>query len=107
MSQVQKKVSQERLINILLAPYVSEKSSRVAEKANQYVFKVLPDATKPEIKQAVELMFNVKVDSVAVVNVAGKRKRFGSMQGRRSDWKKAYISLKDGQSIDLTGGTAA
>jgi large subunit ribosomal protein L23 len=107
MSQGHKKVSQERLINILLAPYVSEKSARVSEKTNQYVFKVLPDATKPEIKQAVELMFNVKVDAVAVVNVAGKRKRFGNMQGRRSDWKKAYISLKEGQSIDLTGGTAA
>lgn len=107
MSSVNKKVSQERLINILVAPYVSEKSARMSEKANQYVFKVLLDATKPEIKQAVEFMFNVKVDSVAVVNVAGKRKRFGNMQGRRSDWKKAYISLKDGQSIDLTGGTAA
>jgi|APCry1669189733_1035249.scaffolds.fasta_scaffold00136_10 large subunit ribosomal protein L23 len=102
-----KKVSQERLINILLAPYVSEKASRVAEKTNQYVFKVLNDATKPEIKQAVEFMFNVKVDAVAVVNVAGKQKRFGARQGRRSDWKKAYISLKDGQTIDLTGGTAA
>ncbi len=97
----------ERLINLLLAPHVSEKAARAGEKHNQYVFRVRPDATKPEIAKAVELMFSVEVEAVQVVNVGGKKKRFGASFGRRSDWKKAYVSLKSGQSIDLTGAAKA
>jgi large subunit ribosomal protein L23 len=93
--------SKERLMTVLLAPHVSEKSARTAEKANQMVFRVRRDSTKPEIKAAVELMFEVKVDAVRVVNVAGKTKRFGGRAGRRSDFKKAYVSLAAGQSIDF------
>ena len=89
-------MNQERLLKILLAPHVSEKSNRVAERYNQVVFKVTSDATKPEIRDAVELLFKVKVKGVTVVNVKGKRKRFGSTFGRRSDWKKAYVSLEAG-----------
>lgn len=94
-------MNQERLIQILLAPHTSEKSHRVAERYNQIVFKVACDATKPEIKDAVELMFKVKVKSVAVLNVKGKRKRFAAMNGRRSDWRKAYVSLEAGHEIDF------
>lgn len=94
-------MNQERLIQTLLAPHSSEKSHRVAERYNQIVFKVLRDATKPEIKDAVELMFKVKVKSVAVLNVKGKRKRFSATYGRRSDWKKAYVSLETGHEIDF------
>ena len=93
----------ERLMALLVAPHVSEKASRATEKANQYVFRVLRDATKPEIRAAVQLMFSVEVEGVQVVNVGGKEKRFGRYTGRRSDWKKAYVSLKSGQSIDFTG----
>jgi large subunit ribosomal protein L23 len=95
--------SKERLMTVLVAPHVSEKSALVAEKQNQVVFRVLRDSTKPEIKAAVELMFEVKVDSVRVVNVAGKAKRFGGRPGKRSDWKKAYVSLAEGQTIDFAG----
>ncbi|MGI9245844.1 MAG: 50S ribosomal protein L23 [Steroidobacteraceae bacterium] len=95
--------SKERLMQVLVAPHVSEKSARVAEQGNQFVFRVVRDATKPEIKAAVELMFEVKVDAVQVVNVAGKAKRFGGRQGRRSDWKKAYVKLAQGQTIDFAG----
>lgn len=94
-------MNEERLLKILLAPHVSEKATRVAEKHNQIVFKVARDAAKPEIKDAVELLFKVKVKGVTVVNVKGKRKRFGSIQGRRSDWKKAYVSLEAGHEIDF------
>jgi large subunit ribosomal protein L23 len=97
----------ERLINLLVAPHVSEKAARAGEKHNQYVFRVCRDATKPEIRKAVELMFSVEVEAVQVVNVGGKNKRFGAMMGRRSDWKKAYVSLKAGQTIDLTGAAKA
>ena len=95
--------SKERLMTVLVAPHVSEKGALVAEKNNQIVFRVLRDSTKPEIKAAVELMFEVKVDSVRVVNVAGKAKRFGGRPGKRSDWKKAYVSLVEGQTIDFAG----
>jgi large subunit ribosomal protein L23 len=95
--------SPERLMTVLLAPHVSEKSARVAEQGNQVVFRVRRDASKPEIKAAVELMFEVKVGAVRVVNVAGKTKRFGGRPGRRSDFKKAYVSLAEGQSIDFAG----
>ena len=99
---ITKKSGRERLMTVLVAPHVSEKSARGAE-AGQYVFRVRTDATKPEIRDAVELMFEVKVDAVRVVNVAGKAKRFGGRPGRRSDWKKAYVSLAEGQSIDFAG----
>ncbi len=94
-------MNEERLLKILLAPHVSEKATRVAERHNQIVFKVARDAAKPEIKDAVELLFKVKVKGVTVVNVKGKRKRFGAIQGRRSDWKKAYVSLETGHEIDF------
>ena len=97
----------ERLISILIVPHLSEKSARISEKNGQYVFRVRRDASKPEIRAAVELMFSVEVEAVQVVNVAGKQKRFGAMVGRRSDWKKAYISLKSGQTIDLSGAVKA
>ncbi|MDQ2695897.1 MAG: 50S ribosomal protein L23 [Pseudomonadota bacterium] len=96
-------MSQERLLKILLAPHISEKSSMIADKHNHVVFKVARDATKPEIKQAVESLFNVNVKGVTVVNVKGKRKRFGRLQGRRPDWKKAYVALAPGQEIDFLG----
>jgi large subunit ribosomal protein L23 len=95
--------SPERLMTVLVAPHVSEKSARMSERDNQIVFRVLRDASKPEIKAAVELMFEVKVDTVRVVNVAGKTKRFGGRPGKRSDFKKAYVSLAEGQTIDFAG----
>lgn len=96
-------MSQERLMNVLLEPHISEKSSIVADKANQVVFKVAVDANKDEIKKAVELMFDVAVDSVQVMNMKGKTKRAASGMGRRKNWKKAYISLKEGQDINFIG----
>ena len=90
-----------RLMQVLLAPQVSEKSTFVGEKNNQYVFRVASDATKPEIKAAVELMFKTKVKSVQVANVKGKEKRFGRFEGRRRNWKKAYVSLAQGQEINF------
>ena len=91
----------ERLMKILLAPTVSEKSTFVGEKHNQVVFRVLDDATKPEIRAAVELLFKVKVKGVQVSNVRGKEKRFGRMLGRRRHWKKAYVALAAGQEINF------
>ncbi len=96
-------MNQERLLKVLLGPLVSEKSTRLAEQSQQFVFKVLPDATKPEIKKAVEMLFDVNVKAVRVLNVKGKSKRFGRTPGRRSDWKKAYVRLQEGQEIDLMG----
>ncbi len=92
----------ERILMILRQPHISEKSTIIAERAKQFTFKVLNTATKIEIKKAVEQMFNVKVQSVTVVNVKGKRKRFKQMNGQRSDWKKAYVSLQPGSDIDFT-----
>jgi len=92
---------QARLMQLVLAPVISEKSTFVADKNNQVVFRVAPDATKPEIKAAIELMFKVQVDSVQVVNVRGKGKRFGQSVGRRRHWKKAYVCLKEGQEINF------
>ena len=91
----------ERLMQVLLAPLVSEKSTFIGEKHNQYVFRVAADATKPEIKAAVELMFKTKVKSVQVTNVRGKEKRFGRYVGYRRQWKKAYVSLAQGQEISF------
>lgn len=96
-------MSQEKLMNVLVGPHVSEKSARISESANQFVFRVRRDATKTDVKAAVELMFEVKVSDVNIVNVRGKRKRFGQRVGRRSDVKKAYVRLAPGQSIDLSG----
>jgi large subunit ribosomal protein L23 len=93
-------MSQERLMNVLIGPHVTEKTSRMMKDANQYTFKVRRDATKTDIKQAVELMFGVKVSGVQVVNEPGKRRRFGKTLGRTQDWKKAYVSLVQGQMID-------
>ena len=94
---------QERLMTIIQGPHFSEKASIVAESGNQVVFKVRADASKAEIRQAVELLFEVKVDGVSVVNVKGKQKRFGRTLGRRSDWKKAYVRLAEGSQIEFMG----
>lgn len=96
-------MKQERLMKVLLAPHVSEKSTMAAELSNQVVFKVVPDATKSEIKKAVELLFEVKVDNVQVLNVKGKSKRTGRTEGKRKDWRKAYVSLAEGHEIDFLG----
>lgn len=101
------KLSGERLHQLILAPVVSEKSTRVSEKQNQAVFKVLRDAKKPEIKEAVEKLFNVKVEAVRTLNVKGKTRRFGGIAGVRSDWKKAYVKLAEGQEIDFLAGNNA
>jgi large subunit ribosomal protein L23 len=93
----------ERLYHVILAPHVSEKSTRVAEKGNQIVFRVRRDASKPDIKAAVEKMFNVEVEAVTVSVVKGKTKGFGRTPGRRQDWKKAYVRLKAGQDINFAG----
>ena len=94
---------QERLMTVLQGPLLTEKSALSAELNNQVVFKVRTDATKAEIRQAVELLFDVKVDGVQVVNYHGKNKRFGMTRGRRKDWKKAYVRLAEGSQIDFLG----
>jgi large subunit ribosomal protein L23 len=91
----------ERLLQILVAPQMSEKATRIGDKHNQYVFKVLNDATKPEIKAAVEQLFKVQVANVRVLNVAPRTKQFKGRVGVRQGWKKAYVSLKDGFNIDF------
>ena len=96
-----KKFNAAQLMNVVLAPVVSEKSTMVADKNRQYVFRVADRATKPEIKAAVELMFKTKVDSVTVLNVKGKERRFGRMIGRKRSWKKAYVRLAEGQEINF------
>ena len=101
MSAAPNLVQQERLMQVVLAPVISEKSTFIADKNNQVAFRVAPDATKPEIKAAIELMFKVQVDSVRVVNVRGKSKRFGMSTWRRRHWKKAYVCLKEGQEINF------
>lgn len=97
-------VSQERLLQVLLAPQISEKATWVADKNEQVIFKVVPDATKPEVKAAVEALFKVEVESVQVLNVKGKVKRKGRIAGQRKGWKKAFVSLKPGQEINFVGG---
>ena len=96
-------MNQEQLMTVILGPHLSEKSTRVADAHNQVVFKVLRDANKDEIRRAVELMFDVKVAGVCVINVAGKAKRFGRSFGQRPYWKKAYVTLAEGQDIDFLG----
>ena len=95
------KYSPERLMTVLLAPVISEKGTFLADKFEQVVFRVQPNATKPEVKAAVEMMFKVQVESVQIANVKGKKKRFGTHMGRRRNWKKAYVSLKPGQEINF------
>jgi large subunit ribosomal protein L23 len=99
-------MNQQRVFKVLLGPHVSEKSTVIADAANQVVFKVATDASKDEIKAAVEQLFEVKVEGVRVVNVKGKNKGFGRVRGRRSDWKKAYVALAEGQEIDFLGAGA-
>ena len=96
-----KKYPADRLMNVVIAPVVSEKSTRVADKYRQYVFRVADRATKPEIKAAVELLFKTSVESVTLSNVKGKAKRFGRFNGRRRNVRKAYVSLKPGQEINF------
>lgn len=96
-------MNQERLMQVLVEPRLSEKATVAADKRGQYVFRVLGDATKPEIKAAVEKMFNVQVDSVQVLNVAARAKRFKGRAGVRQSWKKAYVQLKSGFTIDFLG----
>jgi len=93
----------ERLMKVLLGPHVSEKATVVADQDNQFVFKVAPDATKPEIKNAVEMLFDVKVKAVQVSNVQGKTKRGKSAMGKRKNWRKAYVRLEAGQEINFVG----
>ena len=95
-----------RLMQLLVAPIVSEKATMVADKSNAVTFKVMQDATKPEIKAAVELMFKVEVKSVNMVNTKGKTKRFGKSMGRRDNVRKAYVMLKPGQELNLSGEAA-
>ena len=92
----------EKLMMVLRQPHTSEKSTLLADKHKQYTFKVLKAATKQEVKQAVEDLFNVKVTNVSILNVKGKTKRFRQMSGKRSDWKKAYVTLHPDYDIDLT-----
>jgi large subunit ribosomal protein L23 len=101
------KFNEERLLQVLLAPQISEKATYIADKHEQVVFIVTPDATKPEIKAAVELLFKVQVESVQVANVKGKVKRSGRVMGRRSDVRKAFVCLKPGQEINFAEGGAA
>ena len=102
----QTKFDEGRLMQVLVAPVVSEKATMVAEKSNAVTFKVLQDATKPEIKAAVQLMFKVDVQAVAVVNTKGKTKRFGKSVGRRDNVRKAYVTLKPGQELNISGEAA-
>jgi large subunit ribosomal protein L23 len=96
-------MNKEMLMNVLIQPHVSEKAANLTEKANQYVFRVRSDASKSDVKQAVELMFEVKVEGVNLLNKPGKSRRFKNVAGRRNGYKKAYVCLEAGQSIDFTG----
>lgn len=95
--------AKERLMSVLLTPHLSEKATIVGDKHNQVVFRVRRDATKAEIRRAVEMLFEVKVEGVQVINVQGKAKSFGRTPGRRQDWKKAYVSLAEGSDINFLG----
>ncbi len=99
-------MSRERLATVLVAPHITEKTALAMQNANQYAFRVRRDANKTEIKQAVEMMFDVKVAGVQVVNEPGKDRRFGGRIGRTQDWKKAYVRLADGQAIDYEAQAA-
>lgn len=98
------KFNENRLLQVILAPVISEKSTMIADKSEQVAFRVATDATKPEIKAAVELLFKVQVKDVKVANVKGKQKRFGRFVGRRDNWKKAYVCLQPGQELNFVAG---
>ncbi len=98
------KINEERLMQVILAPVISEKATMIADKNSQVAFRVANDATKPEIKAAVELLFKVQVADVKVSNIKGKQKRFGRSMGRRDNWKKAYVCLKPGQELNFVAG---
>ncbi|MEI7432442.1 MAG: 50S ribosomal protein L23 [Betaproteobacteria bacterium] len=100
-------MNQQRLMQVLLAPQISEKATYVADKHEQIVFRVASDATKPEVKAAVELLFKVTVEAVQIAVVKGKKKKFGRFMGARKNWKKAYVSLTPGQEINFVDGGAA
>ena len=100
-------MNKEQLMSVLIAPHVTEKTSRAMQNHNQYTFRVRRTATKIDIKKAVELMFDVKVSGVQVVNEPGKQRRFGKTLGRTQDWKKAYVSLAEGQAIDYEARSRA
>jgi large subunit ribosomal protein L23 len=102
----ERKFDEGRLMQVLVAPIVSEKATHVADKSNAVTFKVLQDATKPEIKAAVELMFKVQVKGVSVANIKGKTKRFGRSVGRRDNIRKAYVALQPGQELNFSGEAA-
>ena len=106
MTAAPKKFDEGRLMQVLVAPIISEKATHVADKTNAVTFKVLQDATKPEIKAAVELMFNVKVTGVSVANIKGKTKRTARSVGRRDNIRKAYVSLAAGQELNFSGEAA-
>ncbi len=96
-------MNQERLLKVILGPVVSEKATLAADANGQYVFRVVPDATKLEVGKAVETLFDVKIDCVQILNVKGKQKRLGQRVGKRKDWRKAYVRLQAGQNIDFGG----
>ncbi|MFA5081745.1 MAG: 50S ribosomal protein L23 [Hydrogenophilaceae bacterium] len=98
------KFNETRLLQVILAPVISEKATMLADKSEQVAFRVATDATKPEIKAAVELLFKVQVKDVNVTNVKGKEKRFGRFMGRRDSWKKAYVALQPGQELNFVAG---
>ena len=100
MTSTPKPLGREGLMNVLLAPHVTEKTSMAQQQRNQYAFRVRRDATRIDVRRAVELMFEVKVEGVQVANESGKKRRFGARNGRTQDWKKAYVRLAAGQSID-------
>ena len=106
MNLTNRQFDEGRLMNVLIAPIVSEKATMVAEKSNVVTFKVLQDATKHEIMAAVQLMFNVEVKGVSVLNTKGKAKRFGKSMGRRDNVRKAYVTLQPGQELNLSGEAA-
>lgn len=96
-------MNQERILQIILSPHISEKAATSTEKNNAYVFEVLANATKPEVKDAIEHLFNAKVKSVNIVNVRPKRKSFKGIEGKRKAWKKAYVTLQANQKLDILG----
>ena len=100
-------MSKNRLYQVLLSPRVTEKTTQVGEDSNQYVFHVVKDANKSEVKGAVEMLFDVNVEAVRMVNVKGKNKSFRMRPGKRSDWKKAYVRVQEGQAIDFLGSESA
>ena len=96
-------MNQERLLKTILSPHISEKATVGIEKRNEYVFEVFEDATKPEVKDAVEHLFNVKVKSVRIVNVRAKAKMFKGIEGKKKSWKKAYVTLQADQKLEMVG----